>query len=39
MTESRIERLAPLTGVVALALFSIGAALLGSMTIYLEQRD
>ena len=29
MKESRLERLAPLTGVIALVLFSIGAALLG----------
>ncbi len=29
MNESRLERLAPLTGVIALVLFSIGAALLG----------
>jgi hypothetical protein len=29
MTESRLERFAPLTGVIALVLFSIGAALLG----------
>jgi hypothetical protein len=29
MNESRLARLAPLTGVIALVLFSIGAALLG----------
>ena len=29
MNESRLERLAPLTGVIALVLFSVGAALLG----------
>ncbi len=29
MNESRLERLAPLTGIIALVLFSIGAALLG----------
>ncbi len=29
VNESRLERLAPLTGVIALVLFSVGAALLG----------